>query len=323
MRHMNFKQYDYTKVFFRRPIWTEGNVRILAFLIPIALVFLMLTFFSVRYYNSYPDYKIRSQIKQNYIARVIAQYANETPLQDFDSDQIDLASYGIDLSDLEAGDDDFVDAVSEAIREENAEESPIAGKPRVRKRTALAEEKKPEYDQSLSAFLRSPTQTSLHVQNAIQSIPNIISPSTSERFSPLQPYNTRKKAYESGTKQFTADAGGGKIDIASAEFTDYEIVKGIRNYEETITIAKNNQKFVKHCIDRAFRDDPTVRGNIEVKFNIHPEGYVLSESVRILRSDVKDVRVLKCIKRTIRRWRNFPRVKYENGEYVITQKYIF
>jgi len=321
---MNFKQYDYTKVFFRRPIWTEGNVRILMFLVPVAFVLFMLTFFSVRYFSSYPEYRIQSQIKQKYIARVVAEYANsEQPVLPQRNEPINLSIYGIDVSDLEDDDSDIIEAVSDAIREENRDESPIKGKPRVRKRTALAEEKKAEYDQSLSSFLKTPSQTSLVVQNAIQNIPNIISPGASERYSPLQPYNTRKKAYESGTRQLTANGEGSNIDIASAEFTDFEIVKGLRNYEETITIAKDNQKFVKHCIERAFRDDPTVRGNIEVKFNIHPEGYVLGESVRILKSDVKDVKVLKCIKRTIRRWRNFPRVKYENGEYVITQKYIF
>ncbi|RMH81243.1 MAG: hypothetical protein D6681_18280, partial [Calditrichaeota bacterium] len=175
----------------------------------------------------------------------------------------------------------------------------------------------------LIAFLKSSQESRLSVRNAIGEIAALVKPSPAEWRSPVDPYRMDQRKYEARIRAYTPEKQDSGVAIPKAQFTDFEIVKGFRDYEETMSVVSTNRRSLKPCFDRLHRRDPSARGSVTVKFDIHPDGYVIPESIRIIQTDIKDPRILQCIKRSVRRWRNFPPVALEMGQYTITQKYIF
>jgi hypothetical protein len=324
------RSYDYFKIFFHRPIWTELNVLFWKFLSITGIILLLLTLLSVRYYNKYPVHRIKYQLKQTYLSRIVSFYGNvEIPSPVFEE-----PDYSATLPETPLPEILLTESMAEETEETEAQVAREATVSRAKRSqrnaggnaapqiTSNVPDQKKGYDPSMVKGLSGSNQTGASMQEAIGSIASAVKPSEAKRHSPMEPYNTRKKAYESSVNEL-ARADNENIDIAESQFTDFDIATGVRDYEQTITTANENKKYVKHCIDRYYRNDPTFRGNMVVKFDIHPEGYVVPQSIRVIESDIEDTRVLNCIKRTIRRWRNFPRVPYELGEYSITQKYVF
>lgn len=303
--------YNYTKIFFRRPVNTELNILFFRSLLISSVVVFSLTILSMSYFHSYPTYKIKKQVKKAYFARVIEYYEALNPSDinpegagSFEPGGSTFAA-GQNFSDLAYGIETLPDTELPEIAET---EFPYQTLP---------------VDNNLIAFLKSSEESGLSVRSAIDEINVLIVPTPSTQRSPIQAYNTRRKAYESSIRQIGRPQEVGQIAIPRPEFTDFEIVKGIRNHEVIISIAKENEKTVKHCIERIARNNPTFNGILIVRFTIHPQGHVLPESVRIIDSDIVDMRIKRCIVRNIRRWKNFPPVSAEKGEYTMTQKYIF
>lgn len=324
------RNYDYFRIFFHRPILTELNVLFWKFLSVSAIVFLSLTLLSVRYYNHYPLHHIKNNLKQAYLNRIVSFYGNVAlPKPPEDAPTSMMPRVNDFYTDNPRPEETVEEAEAEreftaketANAEKPAKGRPSGGKgaPQISAKTPASKKK---HDASVVASLDPSSRTSANMQNAIGSIASKVTPSSPESRSPMEPYNARKKAYESSVKELSR-AENDNIDIAGSQFTDFDIVTGLRDYEKTIATSNENKRSVRHCIDRISRSDPTLRGNLVVKFDIHPEGYVIPQSIQVLHSDIQDVLILNCIKRTIRRWRNFPRVPYEMGEYSITQKYVF
>lgn len=322
--------YNYFKVFFRRPILTELNVLFWKFLAVSAIILFSLTLLSVRYYNKYPVNRLTYQLKQTYLSRIVSFYEKfEITPPELTEPEYSTTLAGVtppESSQMERMTEEMDEAETEVANGENiGRGKPSKGNPggnAALQVTGKAPDNKNAYDPSMVAGLPGSAQSNASMQEAIGSIASAVKPGEAMQLSPMEPYNTRKKAYESNTKVLFR-AENENIDIAESRFTDFEITTGIRDYEKIITTANENERYVKQCIDRYYRNDPTFRGNMVVKFDIHPEGNVIPSSIRVVDSDIKDVRVLNCIKRTIRRWRNFPHVPYEMGEYTITQKYVF
>lgn len=324
------RNYDYFKVFFHRPIWTELNVLFWKFLSISTIVFLCLTLLSVRYYNKYPVHRIDYHIKQNYLNRIVSFYGKSPQPQEVEPappTNLAKAKFPEKLHVDETVEQAEVETESLVETEaDTAPEKPVRsrvsggkGAPYI---TGNIPDLQKKYDETVVGTLNSASETSADMVSAIGSIPSLVKPSPTTRYSPTDPYNARKKAYDSSVKELSR-VDNDNIDIAKSEFTDFEIATGTRDYENTIATANENKKYVKQCIDRITRNDPTMQGNLVVKFNIHPEGYVIPASIRVVESDIKDMRILNCIRRTIRRWHNFPPVPYEQGEYSITQKYVY
>lgn len=316
--------YDYVKVFFRRPLWNYFNVLFLKFLCLSAFLTLFLTFAATRYFGSIPVAKLNKAVEKNYIAQIVAYYENQNP-EFFEEEGTPINRQFNRFGDLEPTYDDLLDPgeVEDIIQEIDLRKP--QAEPQNNK-AGNATQKPAEYDQSLAALLKSPGNTNTEVQSAINDIAARVNPSESRRPSPVAPYNTRRKNYESSIKKLSTTEGNdgdSQVEIAGSEFTDFEVIRGYRNYEDMISTANNNKRSIQHCIDKYYRDNPSIRGNIVVKFDVHPEGYVVDRSIRVISSDIDDPRVTRCVMRTIRRWRNFPKVAYEMGEYSLTQKYIF
>jgi len=316
------RSYDYIKVFFTRPILTELNVLFWKFLSITAIIILALTLLSVRYYNHYPLQRIRHQMKQAYLSRLVS-INEKIPLPNPVAEQPPSFSSLVDGFRAEKLMPEETPEISEGQKAlERAAAREQARNQTAKRVSTKIPDSRSRYDSSMVASLSSSSQSGAEVLSAIGGIASVVVPGAEIRNSPMEPYNARKKAYESSTRQFSRSPDE-NVAIAEAKFTDFDIATGVRDYDKTISIANDNKKDVRRCFDRVYRSDPTVKGNLVVKFNIHPEGYVIPESIRMVQSDIQDVHILNCIKRTIRRWRNFPRVPYEMGEYSITQKYVF
>ncbi len=296
----SYRNYDYRKIFFRRPYWTELNILFLKSLLVSIFIILPLLIIFVNYYNQYPNDRIRYQLKQNYFVQIVKFYENKSPKAiEAKSAYITEIVGDIVLPPL----DTEVDTTIEATIPDSVFEKPVK-----------------EDDSEVAAFGTAPSRRS-SIQNAINSIQSAVAPGQTTANSPVSPYIARKKTYDSNTRKLNKE--NEEIGIPGTEFTDFDIVSGFRNQDEAIAVANENKKFVRHCIDKVYRNDPTLRGQMVIKFDVHPEGYAIGESIRVLESDIEDPRIMQCIKRSIRRWRNFPKVTYEMGNYSITQKYVF
>ena len=313
--------YDYTRVFFRKPIWTPANIRYWKFLGTTAAVVLFFFYAMTTYFSNYSAERIKEAVKRNYIAQLV-EYYEARPVM-VPEEEVSYAYFnpGEILADIR----DEVETVGEREVREMVADPQLQRRRAKTVRNANTEitDKATEYDHSLVSFLKSPDKTSQTVRNAIDGIATRVNPTTSQRYAPMEPYLTRKKAYASTVREFNDNTDEENVGIADGTFTDFDILSGVRDYEETMGVANDNKRTVQRCVDKYYRNNPTFRGTVEVKFDIHPEGYVIERSIHIVESDIKDVRVLNCIKKTIRRWRNFPPVAYENGEYGMTQKFIF
>ncbi len=300
--------YNYKKEFFQRPLFNELNVLFLKFLTFSALLLIPLTIAYVSYYNQFPQQHLDYKIRQNYLSRIVKLYKNaKQPLYA----SINMGP-GLFIPEMDEHPDDFL------------EDSPVFKREVeiISKTRQLPQGPAKSFDQSLAAFLKSPSQTKVDVQSAIDRIPTVATPAPTRTLSLVEPYQTRKQAYESNIKKFNKMESG-KVTIPEATFTDFGVVQGVRKYEETITIVNENNHNLKYCFRRILRNDPTAHGFIQLQFSIHPEGYVIRNSVKVLNTNIRDRRVVQCVTRSVSRWRNFPQVPYENGEYSVTQKYIF
>ncbi len=308
--------YDYRKVFFRRPFWTELNALFYRILLCVSVVVLFVVGLLMRYFDRLPPHVIYSQVKKTYLSYIMnLRQTLPTPSEEPLSELPEEGLLPLTLPTGEVAEAEPVETERSVIEEA------VAGV----KQTfteALTRSPATTADPAIVALLKNAGSSEDLIRAAIESSPGLVIPEETPVYTPVAAYRQRAEKYRQGAEQYSR-ATLENVQVPPPQFTDFEVIQGVRDYEQTLTVANGNKYLIKYCIEKYYRHDPSVRGNIVVKFDIHPEGYVIPESIRIIRSDIQDPRVLRCIQRTIRRWRNFPRVAYEMGEYTITQKYIF
>jgi hypothetical protein len=168
-----------------------------------------------------------------------------------------------------------------------------------------------------------PTTSPPSVISAINNISSQSAKRSKTRYSAIKSLKKKSDIYRLNTALYSPNKDNQKkVNIQQPNFTDFEVVKGYRDHEEIISIANGNTRLVKLCIEK-YNKKYAIGGKVEVKYSIHPDGHVIPESIRIVNTDIEDPRIANCIKKNISRWRNFPQVAVELGEYSITQKYIF
>lgn len=158
-----------------------------------------------------------------------------------------------------------------------------------------------------------------------ETIPAVLTSSAAEnspgRESPLLKYQQSRKSYEESIKEY--DVANDGIRISRPGFTDFGVVRGYRSFEQTVATAGESKRFVQRCLDRFFLNHPRLPGKIIVRFEIHPRGHVIAESIEVVHSDIADESLLECVKKSIRRWVTYPEVPASQGIYPVTQKFIF
>lgn len=139
---------------------------------------------------------------------------------------------------------------------------------------------------------------------------------------PLKKYQESKKVYKENIEKFAVKEDD-QVQIAKPNFTDFGVVQGYRSFEETITVGTESKKYVENCLDRYFRIHPRFRGTIVVKFDVHPDGNIIPETLKMVQSDIEYEPIKECVKKNVQRWVTYPPVPHEQGIYSVTQKYIF
>jgi len=104
---------------------------------------------------------------------------------------------------------------------------------------------------------------------------------------------------------------------------DNQIEFGYRDPDEIQRVIAKYKPMIEHCYRKALNQYGGSSGFVKVQFQISYEGYVISESIRILNSTIKNRPAEQCIKKYIKRWRNFARLDETMGIARVTQKFVF
>lgn len=305
--------FDYHSTFFRRPYWTESNRRFVKFWSGTTAVILLLQLVFMNISRNIPVAHIEKQIVQHYFSTFLselslAEEVTEQP-QPETAERAEKAE--VDFS---------------RMRDREVVEHLLNKRPANRTRLSVEKFKQkfddPSLDNALEEIVHDKTQHFKLLTSIISDVPPLATPPSEPAYSPLESIFRRREIANENLKMFKQKASS-EVNIKPPEITDFGLVKGYRNYEQTLRISNGNLQLIRYCLEKFVGNMSLIKGNIVVKFEIHPDGYVVPESIKIIETDIRDPRALACIQKRIRRWRNFPKVALEQGNYTITQKYIF
>jgi len=96
-----------------------------------------------------------------------------------------------------------------------------------------------------------------------------------------------------------------------------------RNQEDVLRTIYSKSSLIEWCYQKAARTNYVQPGYVKVEFHIAANGYVLPASIKILDSTVRNKEVEQCIKKNIRRWRNFERLENTDGIAHVVHKFVF
>lgn len=87
-------------------------------------------------------------------------------------------------------------------------------------------------------------------------------------------------------------------------------------------IIRKNEPLIQYCF-RKFQYEMKNKYTIRVEFAIDYRGFVISQSVKILETNITNPKLLKCIRLAIMHWKNFGEIKEKHLVYRVRQKWIF
>lgn len=298
------RYYDYRKTFFRRPLLTRDNIRFWVITVIVGVFSTLTVYFSGNLVGKIPTRAFSESVKKKYVLFLVKERARNLGRKN-------VPGMG------ESGGTKNVAEFKPAyvIRKDNHIRNAVS---RVRKnRSSYAERLKKQgkerglYRRMISTEAGSPEA----ITAALDGVAG---------FAGLPEYSFRRERNltlrneENYLKEYEKP-----IDIPKPEVFHFASQNGNRSLEETTAVMSLNEHDVKYCIDKSKRYDPTFTGDILVRFTIHPNGYVIPSSIKIIKSNINDFRVINCIKKSIRRWRNFPKIALDDGSFTVTRKYVF
>ena len=186
-----------------------------------------------------------------------------------------------------------------------------------RSRSAFEETmaEKPKEELRFKAIARNELSAAGGVTEALEAVPGLAGiPLLTDRKERYLHLNNEREILKQFEKPF---------DIPRPELFLQPTFNGSRDVEETTAIISLNEVNIQYCFEKYARYDPTLTGDVKVQFTIHPDGHVIPASIKIIESTIRDPRILRCIKKNLERWRNFPAVALENGNFTMTRKYVF
>ncbi len=278
--------FDYKKEFFERPFLTPENIRFWSILAVVAFVYFSFAISSIHWASNLPSEKIFTEIKRGYQAYLL----------DLEVENITLADDLLVDADLLFNPD--LDINKQAFPE--AQEVSTGRRGRGRRGNANV----------LFANIEIEAITS-----AVKKVPG---------YTGINPYDSRRErslSYDNEINLFKSHHD--RIRIPIPPTIKFASRNGYRDIYETTAVMEINELDIKFCFEKAARFNPGFSGHILLSFTIHPDGYVIPPSIKIIQSNISDSRILDCVVKSIRRWRNFKQIAYEDGSYTITRKYIF
>jgi hypothetical protein len=282
--------HNYQKKFFTRPVLTSENIRLWLITLSISIFSIIsITYFTDWAINFSSD-RITKNIRNNYTTYLETKIYSETNLH-YQEDAQSITT----LSDfVEIQEDNY----QQFINSNNKDQLQIQS----------------EKVLSLNNF----NQENLKIEpitSALQQVPgpigiNRIKPRQEKVFS----YQEEKKYFRQIEKN---------IEIPIPQPFRFASINGNRDIYETTATIELNENDVRFCLEQIAKFDPSFKGHILIEFTIHPYGYVIPESVKILQTDIRDPMIVQCIKKSIKRWKNFPQIAMEDGNFRVKRKYVF
>lgn len=283
--------FPYQTIYFRRPFLTTDNKRLWSILAVTATVILILHSLISHWTANISPGEVRAEIKQNYIsflARSITQVEIKSPDAPPASSVSIPESYRTQLTDISP-------SVSHHLQPRSIPT---------------------QVTQDITDLIEQTDQLGFAtIGAAVEGVPGL----AGRDFGSSRP--EKKLFYRNETKIFRSHQEHIHIPIPDA--IQFASRNGTRNLDETIAIMEANEHDIKYCFEKFARFDPSVSGDVLLSFSIHPDGFVIPATVRVLQSSVRDPRIIDCIKKQIRRWRNFTPLAYQDGNFSVTRKYVF
>ena len=279
------KTFNYKKEFFTRPILTTENLRFWAIIAIVGFFYFSFAITAIRWASNISSEEIFSAIQKGYQAFLLDLEIDNLNIETSLSSQSQLI-YNPDLNIKE-----YLSAIEKATT-------------------------------SRRGAIRRPRRGDLFTNIEIGAIASAVS--SVPGYHRVVPYQTRQErvlTYDDRKDLFRSH--NDQINIPLPQTIKFASSNGNRDLYETTAIIEMNESDIKFCFDRAARFNPGFSGNILISFTIHPDGYVIPSSIKIVKSDINDSRILNCIVKSMRRWRNFKRLAYEEGSYTVMRKYIF
>jgi hypothetical protein len=283
--------FPYQAVYFRRPFLTDENKRLWSILTFTTAIVLILHGILTHWSSNISPGEVRAEIKRNYIS-FLAQNV----------------SRGETISPV------VPPTTSESVFESSSSQFSQMG-PAVRKDLEMRFTPT-DVPQDITALVEQTDQLGFAtISAAVEGVPGF----AGRDFGSSRP--EKKLYYRNETKIFRSHQE--HIHIPIPETIQFASQNGNRNLDETIAIMETNENDIKYCFEKIARFDPSISGDVLLSFSIHPDGFVIPASVRVLKSSVRDPRIINCIQKQIRRWRNFTPLAYEDGNFSVTRKYVF
>jgi len=98
---------------------------------------------------------------------------------------------------------------------------------------------------------------------------------------------------------------------------------GYRDQEEVFRIIETKSISIESCYEKAARFGMVKGGYVKVEFKITSDGFILPQSIRIIKSTLRNKKVEQCIKKNIRRLRGFEKLDQSKGIARVTHKFVF
>ncbi|RMG64389.1 MAG: hypothetical protein D6715_09845 [Calditrichaeota bacterium] len=306
------QSFDYQREFFRRPFWNPSDRLYFRILLVVAFAVLVQTLLAVHYFSSpVLDATLNKKIKHTYISKLVSFYQAGPRPRALERNPVVVPEPPSE-EEITRREVQKIEDLMEKTKAARFTPEQIAGIEPVKRR---------KYQRKIQPLV-SAGRNSHALGEAVDQMSVFANPAPEVSYSPLQPLKKQEELYRQKVKAL-AEAAESHQESLEESFTDFQILKGYRDTDQLIAVARANNRFVKHCVEKYLRYMPDLHGSVVVQFTIHPQGHVVPGSVRILEASIADPRVVDCIKKTVRRWKNFPKVAYEMGEYTMTQKYIF
>ncbi len=299
------RDYNYRKIFFRRPFWTDDNRRFWSILILSTLVIVLLCCNSINWASHISTTKIIKKVERNYIA-FLSKAGWERPAR---LEFAENNSAGKGKVEVEA--QILPDKVLK--KELLLKDKPSAARYRSSVRARRAKkgggfDARPDLAAD-ERLLMAP------ITAAVSAVPGFAGLPVGEM--------RAERSLELSNGKDVASLSENPIQIPKPELFQQPHPNGHRDLWETTAVLDANETDIRYCFERYSRFDPTFKGDLVVSFTIHPDGHVIPSSIKIIQSNITDPRIIRCIKKSIQRWRNFPKIALENGNFTITRKYIF
>jgi hypothetical protein len=285
--------FPYQTLYFRRPLLTDENKRLWSILIITSFITLIAHGFLVKWASEITSQQLEQNIKQDYIAYLAESYG-----------QIDL----IPSPTLSLFKEASIPKVTPRSSAGNSENRSVS--------SSNATKNTPSKPGNINREIAETSQMGIAtIGSAVEGTPGY----TGRIHTPTR--REKRLSYRREVKIFRSHQDN--ILIPIPKIIQQASQNGNRDYYETIATMEANEIDIKYCFEKYARYDPSISGDVSLRFTIHPDGFVIPASVKITQSSIRDPRIVECIRKQIQRWRNFIPLAYEEGNFTVTRKYVF